>query len=204
MHYYIITPPEDTINELLIVNELLKFENVTLHLRKPDYTYQEMSNYIKKIDLELRSKVVIHSHHQLINDFSIKGIHFTQKNKHTLHEYGHLKCSKSISTHSVNEILLLNYHFDYYFLSPIFKSISKPNYGGNTFDFIALETFLKNNNNLKIVALGGVCKENIKQAFNIGFKHVALLGSFWQAMENKDLNAVNQFIETLNYYINNI
>ena len=69
---------------------------------------------------------------------------------------------------------------DYCFLSPIFDSISKQGY---TSKFSSIDLQQGFNNGIldnKIVALGGVTYDNIKDLQNIGFSSFAMLGELWQ------------------------
>ncbi len=198
MQYYIISNPEPVKKEFEIINHLLKNNSLTFHLRKPNFTKNELKRYLDNISESLHHKIVIHNHHNLINDYDLKGIHFTQHNKGNLLDYEKLTCSKSISTHSIDELSAYPFPFDYYFLSPIFQSISKPGYGGDVFNLQELEKFIKSNSEKKIVALGGINANNIAQIASLGFHRAAILGTFWQYCEVlSNYNDINKFFETL-------
>ncbi len=197
MKYYIISPPKTNSNEIEIVNHLLKDHDITFHLRKPDYTENELKNYLRQINSDCHSKITIHNNHQLIHHFNLKGIHFTSYNRNDLHKYQTLKCCKSISTHSFNEIVESEFSYDYYFLSPIFESVSKPGYGGNSFNEENLKSFLDLYPN--VVALGGVNSNNIKKVDQLGFYGAAILGTFWQYCDQiQNLDDLNLFFQKLN------
>ncbi|WP_075590903.1 thiamine phosphate synthase [Labilibacter marinus] len=198
MEYYIISNPTPITKEYEIVNYILENFNLTFHLRKPDFKKSQMSEYLSKISNSLHHKIVLHSHHELINHFEIKGVHFTHHNKKNIPDLAHINCSKSISTHSYDEILSYKTYFNYYFLSPIFQSISKPNYGGDSFNKQELKTFIQSNNDKKIVALGGIDKHTIGLAADLGFNGVALLGTLWQyCCSIHNLSNVNNIFESL-------
>ncbi|HJY12596.1 MAG TPA: thiamine phosphate synthase, partial [Flavobacterium sp.] len=95
-------------------------------------------------------------------------------------------CRYSTSTHSIEDFNSLEKEFEYAFLSPVFKSISKEEYYPEKDLFKALA--LRTNTNTKVIALGGIDSENIKKTLENGFDDVALLGSIW----NND-NPVKQF-----------
>lgn len=180
MQYFIITSPDQVIGEIEIINTLLTESNATLHLRKPNFSKLEMAKYLKKTNPYFHHRIVIHSHHALVKHFNLKGIHFTQHNKHLINNFANYTGTKSISTHSYKEIQTLKQTFNYYFLSPIFQSVSKPQYGGNNYKLEELKAFIKCEPHKNIVALGGITKSNIAQVKDIGFYGAALLGTFWQ------------------------
>jgi len=198
LQFYIITPEDNIENEIEIVCQLLKQEDVTLHLRKPTFSKDLVSDYLLNIPSELHQKIVIHSYHQLIEDFNLRGIHFTHHNKHSINNYLNTNCSRSISTHSFEEIKNPIGDFDYFFLSPIFKSTSKTGYGGNHYKMHELETFLKQEQAKNIVALSGIDFNNIKLVQNLGFSGAAFLGSFWNFCQNTDYKTqIHLFFKTL-------
>src|SRR5207248_661643 len=88
---------------------------------------------------------------------------------------------KSTSVHSINYFNDLNpksiHKFDYAFLSPIYPSISKPEYSSK----INLAETIKQRTNFstKLIALGGITSENIKTIFENGFDDAAILGTIW-------------------------
>lgn len=198
MKCFIISSPKQVSNEIEIINNLLENHPVTFHLRKPEFSLTQMSDFLNKIHDSLHPKITIHSHHQLINDYNLKGIHFTQRNKTNISNFLDYSGSKSISTHSLAEIEGYDHYFDYYFLSPIFQSVSKPGYGGNCFDFNNLSTFIKKNKSKRLVALGGVTPKNAHITRELGFYGIAILGTFWQYCNN--LNNINIFIKSINFH----
>jgi thiamine-phosphate pyrophosphorylase len=153
-----------------------------LHIRKPDFSELEMAQFIHQIKLEYRANLVLHHHHDLAEDFGIKRFHFPEKERKNspFSSARFLKSSrsKSTSTHSIEDFNSLE-NFDYAFLSPVFKSISKENYYPERNLFEDLKS--KTNNQTKVVALGGIDAQNIQEVFEKGFDEVALLGSIWNS-----------------------
>lgn len=181
----IITNPSFVEDEILILNCLLEEGLSLLHVRKPDFSKIEMVKFLKKIQLEFRDKLVLHHYHELAKDFGIERFHFSEKERINCNQsYKNYK-SKSTSTHSIEDFNSLE-NFDYVFLSPVFKSISKENYSPEKDLFEELK--LRTNQNTKVVALGGIDSENIHQVFENGFDDIALLGSIW-----KNENPLKQF-----------
>jgi thiamine-phosphate pyrophosphorylase len=177
----IITNPSAIANEISIIDSLFEEGLSLLHIRKPDFSELEMAQFIHQIKLEFRSNLVLHNHHELAEDFGINRIHFSEKErKHNPDFPARLPkpCRyKSTSTHSIEDFNSLENDFDYAFLSPVFKSISKEDYHPKINLFEALKS--RTNNETKVIALGGISPENIEKTLENGFDDVALLGTIW-------------------------
>ncbi|KUJ60316.1 thiamine monophosphate synthase [Flavobacteriaceae bacterium CRH] len=186
----VITNPSSIEDEINIINSLFEEGLSLLHIRKPEFSEYEMASFIHQIKLEHRSKLVLHNHHQMAEDFGINRFHFSEKERKN--EVGHpAKFSKpcrynSTSTHSIEDFNSLENDFDYAFLSPVYTSISKQNYHPKTNLFEALKS--RTNFNTKVIALGGIDSENIEKTLENGFDDVALLGNIWN-----DKNPIKQF-----------
>ncbi len=185
----VITNPFFIEDEIQILHSLLEEGLSLLHIRKPDFSELEMAQFINQIKLEFRDRIVLHSHHFLSEDFGISRIHFSEKERKHLIEFParfSKPCRyKSTSTHSIDDFNSLE-NFDYAFLSPVFKSISKEDYHPKTDLFEALKS--RKNYKTKVVALGGINSENIQKTLENGFDDVALLGTIW-----KNENPLKQF-----------
>jgi thiamine-phosphate pyrophosphorylase len=177
----VITNPSAIANEISIIDSLFEEGLSLLHIRKPDFSEFEMAKYIHQIKLEFRSKVVLHSQHQLADDFGINRIHFSEKERKYNPDFParfSKPCRyKSTSTHSIEDFNSLESGFDYAFLSPVFTSISKEDYHPKVNLFEALKS--RTNFNTKVIALGGIKADNIEEVFQKGFDDVALLGTIW-------------------------
>lgn len=190
----VITNPFFIEDEIQILHSLLEEGLSLLHIRKPDFSEVEMAKFIHQIKLEFRTNLVLHSHHQLAEDLGIERFHFSEKERKSnpidparFTKPCRFKCeSISTSTHAIEDFNSLENDFDYAFLSPVFKSISKENYYPKTNLFEALKS--RTNYKTKIVALGGIDSGNIQKTFENGFDDVALLGTIW-----KNENPLKQF-----------
>lgn len=94
---------------------------------------------------------------------------------------------KSTSFHNYLDLQFESIFWDYCFLSPVFDSISKPEYKSNFKTDFNIEGDL----NQRVFALGGINKSNIKQVFEKEFFGAAVLGAIW----GEPKNAVNSFKE---------
>jgi thiamine-phosphate pyrophosphorylase len=172
----VITNPTSVTNEMEIINSLFQEGLEFLHIRKSKYSEEKMKAFLSEINLEYRSQLVLHSHHRLARKYGINRIHFTEKARSKILEFPK-KCIKSTSTHSIEEFNVLPDVFDYAFLSPVFKSISKENYHSRT---NLLEDIKRRTNfKTKLIALGGITPDNAKIALQYGFDDAAFLGSIW-------------------------
>jgi len=182
----VITKPSTIINEISIIESLFEEGLSLLHIRKPDFSELEMAQFIHTIRLEFRSNLVLHSHHQLAEDFGISRIHFSEKNRRNIFSISSDQKILSTSTHSIEDFNSLKNDFDYAFLSPVFTSISKENYHPKTNLFEALKR--RTNHKIKVIALGGIDAKNIKETLENGFDDIALLGTIWN-----NENPIKQF-----------
>lgn len=186
----LITNPSAIENEFKILYSLFEEGLSLLHIRKPDFSELEMVHFIEQIKPEYRNKLVLHHHHVLAEDFGINRFHFSEKDRKETFEFPARfpkSCRyNSTSTHSIEDFNSLENDFDYAFLSPVFKSISKENYQPETDLFEALKS--RTNYQTKVIALGGISSENIIKTLENGFEDAALLGSIWN-----NENPINEF-----------
>lgn len=178
----VITNPIAVSNEINTIHALFECGLELLHVRKPDYSGDEMKLFLSKIGKEYWSRLVLHQQHQLALDFGVNRIHFTKNARASLdleatnNRDGFIK---STSTHSIIDFNTLDICFEYAFLSPIHQSISKPDY---TSDMDVPKAIAERTNfKTKLVALGGISTQNIENTYQLGFDNVALLGSIWNS-----------------------
>lgn len=174
------------------------FENglPLLHVRKPGMTEEGLKSWLFQFEEKYHPKMVLHQHFFLAEVFPVKGIHLKESfrnKKQDLAQYIERFQSKgftvSSSFHDPEKVKSEASAFDYIFLSPVFTSVSKKGYKGQIFNVENLPH--------KIIALGGIEKEKISKAKELGFKGVAVLGAIWTA-ENK----VQAFTEIHNEHRN--
>ena len=180
MELIIITPDKFFFHEAQLIEELFELGMRKLHLRKPNATIDEVENLLQHISVAYHSKIVLHQHPQLLNKYALGGFHITHYYTDKIKEVRKFlkpHHTFSISTHQFDEIKNQP-DFDYYFISPIFDSISKQGLHA-AFEKHELEEGIKMNKGKKIFALGGVNEKNIGVLQKIGFSGVAVLGSIW-------------------------
>ena len=165
----------------------LLFENglETLHLRKPAASLHETAVFIKQIRQDYHDRIVVHDHYDLTKMFDLKGIHLNRRNQETCYNryckgdsQKQIKLSISRSCHSLEEVQESRF-CDYVFLSPIFDSISKVVYKQGFTPEQLNEACERKIIDERVIALGGITKENIPIARSYGFGGVAVLGALW-------------------------
>ena len=158
------------------------------HLRKKNFTFNEMENFIQQIPVKFHNRIIIHSHYKLAIKYDLLGIHFSRnrrKNKLKyllrLWYYRFKKPNLQLSTsfHHLSSLTTEKDKYNYVFLSPIFDSISNTGFS-SAFNFKMLQNSL-NNSKHRVIALGGVNAERINQIKNLGFYGAAISGAIWES-----------------------
>lgn len=159
-----------------------------IHLRKPGWSREELETWLNNCPGTIRDQLVIHHHADLAAKYSLKGVNFSFPGPENLPD--NFK-SLSLSVHSEDEVNRSE-GFNYYLLSPVFTSISKPGYGPVNFDLSKIK------NDRRIFALGGINPSAIKN-LDSHFAGVAALGFIWnsespvEAFKELKLALVNRF-----------
>lgn len=188
----LFSPPDFLPSETDIVCQLFEKGLSIFHVRKKTANLAAVSVYLNHIPEKYHHKMVLHNHFELLADFQkIGGLHFNAQNPFStkiIQKYP--QKSYTQATHSFAEIESISDTITYCFLSPIYSSISKENYH-SPFSEKELTTFLAQYTyKPKIVALGGICPENIQKTLSMGFDNVALLGYIWDDYR-KDISIQN-------------
>lgn len=187
-------------DEIYYLNDLLANGLVQLHVRKPSTPKYVLENLILNIDPRKHQNLIIHSHYDLLAKYDLKGIHFTKKylekahplNVETLINTSRVKSfSLSKPVHCLKELGEVEDHYEFVTLSPIFDSISKVGYGGKKDELANFRSFKRED--LKVYALGGITKDNIASAKEMGFDGAVLLGTVWHSDD-----PVRRYKEVLN------
>ena len=177
-----ITPPHAIENEVVIIKRLLENSVDIVHLRKHQFEFEgvDVIAYLHEIlsalTCEERSKIIIHDYPTLYEEFSLKGIHINKNITSLPDDYTGYKTR---SCHTFEEIQKYRDDYDYLFLSPIFDSISKPDYKSpfthESLQQASLEGIIDN----KVIALGGVTFDKIPYLQSLNFGGVAMIGGIY-------------------------
>lgn len=196
----LFTPPNDIEGEEALINHLFELGLNGLHLRKPDYSKEEMMNYLHAIAPKHWSKIMIHNHLDLQNLFSLKGIHFNEKNKMLFEKFRSEAGQKSWALHHLDELEKIPLDIDYTILSPIFPSISKSGYNVDwNFEELTIKLKTRQNHATKVCALGGIDFEGAVKCKQLGFDDFAVLGAIWEPfMRSKDAQLTTDIFLQMN------
>jgi thiamine-phosphate pyrophosphorylase len=175
----VISSPTPVTKEASLINQLFDEGLPLFHMRKPDSSSQELVLLLQEIDPIHYSKIALHSHHYLAKSFGINRLHYTEASRKQLTEGDFFENENTLSTsvHSIENFKSLSEHFSYAFLSPVFNSISKPDYEAKTFDLSELDK----NRTTKLIALGGINETNCGKVYELGYDGIALLGAIWNS-----------------------
>jgi len=170
----VISPPEFRADEQSIVQEMLDAGLKCYHIRKPDFSEEDLREYILRFEADYRGRLIIHHRPDLMVEFDLGGVHyrFSDLNIENSADGKIISCS----CHSWEEVQNLPSDLNYAFVSPVFDSISKEGYERNT-ALLSVPSFDKA---CPLIALGGIDKNNFERAFDAGYDGVAFLGYIWQ------------------------
>ena len=178
-----ITPELPHRHEVEFITLILEAGFDYVHLRKPDFDLQQMRSFIEEIPQQYRVRLKLHSHFELASEYDVAGLHLNHRANvvpQTATLSGRLRLSRSC--HAANELVGLD-KYEYVFLSPIFDSISKKGYVSR----FPLEEIRRRRDDAgsgvdweRVLALGGVCPDNIRRVADTGFGGAAVLGYIWE------------------------
>ena len=179
------TPPEPAPDHPRRIAALLEAGWSYVHVRYPDLFPAEVAAIVEQVPEDMRRRLVLHSAFGLADALGVGGLHLNRRSPEPPEGWaGRL----SRSCHSAEEANLTPEGYAYVTLSPVFASISKPGYGGDT-SVRKMRQLIRPG--LKVVGLGGVTPENAAQLAEDGFDGFAMLGALgW----NDDLEIFNQKI----------
>lgn len=177
-----ITGPEPRDDEGSWIAAILREGWDAVHLRHPSSSLAEMRRVIESVPQQYHSRLRLHGHFELTNEFNLGGLHLNSRCPAAPPQYtGRL----SRSCHSMEEVATADRRLDYVTLSPIFDSISKAGYKGafSDYELEAIETI----SSPVVIALGGVTPDRLPLLRKTCFGGYAVLGYLWQADGMADL-----------------
>ncbi len=177
MNLILLSPPTLVPNETTILCQLFEAGLTHFHLRKPTFSKVNILDYLLEIPEIYHDRIVLHQYHAFCEVFKLKGIHLPEKVRISQHYPINVPLI-STSFHDTTTLLANETCYQYVFLSPIFNSISKPNYPAG-FQKEELAASLKQTKQ-KVIALGGVSFPKVQECKSLGFSGVACIGAVWQ------------------------
>ncbi len=180
----IITLPTFHDGEAAEIVRLLQGGADLIHIRKPNATEEETEQLIKHIPEQWRSRLVLHDHHHLALRYHLHGVHLNSRHPEPPEGW---TGSVSRSCHTLEEVEAWKAQCDYVSLSPIFDSISKPDYHAafTTEDLnLARQDGIIDN---KVMALGGITFSRVDDVLRMGFGGAMILGDAWHTLTDRPL-----------------
>ena len=173
MLWIVITSPSFMDGEVSFLRRLLAHGVDFVHLRKPGAAASDCARLLDGLTAEERVHIVIHDFFELAGPYCLHGIHPNSRRSSVPEGYtGHV----SRSCHSLEEVKLWKPSCDYVFLSPIFDSVSKQGYR-SAFSPEALGRACSDGIiDSKVIALGGVTLDRVRELRSSGFGGAAMLG----------------------------
>ena len=180
MKLILMTPPSYFVEEDKIITALFEEGLDILHLRKPHTAPMYAERLLTLIPEQYHKRIVVHGHFYLKEEYKLKGIHLSERNPIAPEDYkGHL----SRSCHTLEELKANKKGHDYLFFNPVFDEISKPSYMGNYTSEEIRKAHKAGIIDKKVIALGRIDAENIKQVKDYGFGGAAVLGGIWDKFD---------------------
>jgi thiamine-phosphate pyrophosphorylase len=191
----VISPESEYPREHVVLAELFGAGLGHYHLRKPRWSCAQLAAWLRGISKTFHPRIVLHSHHELISEFALGGLH--DRDEKPLTQTNTMGCFKAgvFRSRAVHDLVALSaaigtqpstaeVGYDRVLLSPLFASFSKPGYVpavGISSD--ELKAILALPRRAEVIALGGIDVTRIQACHESGFDGVAVLGAVWQASD---------------------
>lgn len=180
MKLILMTPPSYFVEEDKIITALFEEGLDILHLRKPNTAPMYAERLLTLIPEQYHKRIVVHGHFYLKDEYKLKGIHLSERNPNIPGNYkGHI----SRSFHTLEELKANKKGYDYLFFNPIFDDISKLSYQGSYTPEEIRKAHKAGIIDKKVIALGRIDADNIKQVKDYGFGGAAVQGGIWDKFD---------------------
>ena len=183
MNLIILTTPNFLPDEAEALTALLNHGLYRLHLRKPGCTEAELDALIRQLPPAYYPRISLHDHFPLQARYHLGGIHLNSRNPDVPTGFQGLV---SRSCHTLEEAARYAPLTDYYFLSPIFDSISKQGYHAGFTEQLLRRATEQGIINEKTIALGGVTADKLPYLASLGFGGAAFLGDIWSGYHSRE------------------
>lgn len=175
----VISPEQNVAKETCWVNKLLEAGLDCFHIRKPQMDDIAIANYIGEIEKVYYSKIVLHDRSEIAVAYGLECLHYSERERDKAAVKMKNEFVYSTSVHDIQSFNALDEKWNYAFLSPVFPSVSKPNYGHKS--NVMSQMKKRTNFKTKLIGLGGITAQNMQTVLAAGADGVALLGTIWQS-----------------------
>ncbi len=161
-----------------IVGYLERGDIDLIHIRKPQADRLAVQRLIGQIPSHYYDRLVLHDHHSLAQQYHLHGVHLNSRNPQPPAGW---QGAVSISCHSIGELAERRREpFAYMSLSPVFDSISKQGYRSAFTREQLLQAHGQGIIDRRVMALGGVTFDKLKEIQQMGFGGAMILGDAWK------------------------
>lgn len=180
MNLLLMTTPYFFVEEHRILTALFDEGLDILHLRKPETEPVYSERLLSLLPESYRKRIVVHDHFYLKNEYRLKGIHLSHRNPQLPVGYkGHISCS----CHTIEEVVQHKKSCNYVLLTPVFDVNATPE-SPTEFTPELLKEYAKQKFiDKKVMAMGGIDLENIRDVKSYGFGGAVLLGAIWNRFD---------------------
>ncbi len=178
------TPPQPVNDEPQRIAMLLNEGWDMVHLRHPHSSRSVFEEILSALPSDMINHIVLHDHFELASEFKVGAVQLNSRNPVPPVGYA---VPTTASCHSIAEVMSAA-GMKYVTLSPVFDSISKPDYTGR---FTPVDLAGIDSAPSPVIALGGVTSGNCVSLKEYGFAGYAVMGALpWH-------ESINRFKTTL-------
>lgn len=192
----IITPPDLQQLERALNDSIIESSLVTgvhrLHLRLPGASQNEYKQILDRIAPRYHRQIILCDHYDLLKHYDLGGIYLPYRR---VSEWREITLAPNqtvaVGAHSIRELESLPQIPNYALLSPLFDSISKHGYKGNT----SLRSCRQELRELPypVYALGGITPNKQEEVTQAGYAGIAVLGDIWSKSPELQLDQLDQY-----------
>ncbi len=176
----VISSPNHKDREARLIQDLMEAGLWRFHLRKPNWSTDELRNLLRAVPEAQQRRIVLHRRRELLEEFPLAGYHLKSRETYPT---GTIQGTVSRSFHDLDALRNCREKLDYVFLGPIFDSVSKQGYAA-AFKPAELRGFFRSRHQVEgprpmAFALGGIVPDRVRVCLGLGFDGVAALGAIW-------------------------
>jgi len=209
MELVLISPETERPDEAGILTEYCAAGLARYHVRKPGWSAARLAAWIEAVPPSWRSRLVLHSHHELVEQYGLLGRHWPDAEvsgwSATSGRAGPDRASRpaearpedaldqvtlrpgtygSCSCHRLEDLIARSGKFDSVFFGPVFVSPSKPDRPAlSRSDLAAVSRYLTARSpaqrRTKVIALSGITPERVGACRALGFDGVATISGVY-------------------------
>lgn len=180
MKLVIMTQPTFFVEEDKILTTLFDEGMDNLHLYKPGASPMYSERLLSLLPENTYSKITVHDHYYLKNEYGLSGIHLDNKEKTLPKDY---KGKFSRTCTCMDDLNERKKKAEYVFLDNVFTNYPKCTANATFTREDIINAADKGIIDKHVYALGGVCLENIKAAKELGFGGVVVCEDLWNKFD---------------------